>query len=208
MAIHEPSFTLGIEEEYLLVDKDSRDLAPEPPPALLAKCQEALLDYGSQVSPEFLRSQIEVGTSICHTMQEARDELVRLRTTVGAIADEFGLAPIASSTHPFAKWRSKQHTDKERYNVLAEDLQQSSREVVETLKKEGYTHVMLCPPDAGEAVEFDPTLGRLLAPWLAGREPIYARTSPTPTAWSGGTRSTSSTSTGSPALDGRGRLTR
>jgi len=45
MAIREPSFTLGVEEEYLLVDKDSRDLA-EPPPALLAKCQEALLDYG------------------------------------------------------------------------------------------------------------------------------------------------------------------
>ena len=54
MAIQEPSFTLGIEEEYLLVDQDSRDLA-EPPPALLAKCQEALLDYGGQVSPEFLR---------------------------------------------------------------------------------------------------------------------------------------------------------
>src|SRR5215510_13226546 len=124
MAIREPSFTLGIEEEYLLVDKDSRDLAQEPPPALLAKCQEALLDYGGQVSPEFLRSQIEVGTSVCHTMHEARDELIRLRTTVG------GLAPIASSTHPFANWRDQQHTDKERYNVLARDLQQVARRLV------------------------------------------------------------------------------
>jgi carboxylate-amine ligase len=106
MAIREPSFTLGIEEEYLLVDKDSRDLAQEPPPALLAKCQEALLDYGSQVRPEFLRSQIEVGTSVCHTIAEAHEELIRLRTTVGTIADEFGLAPIASSTHPFANWRA------------------------------------------------------------------------------------------------------
>ena len=130
MAIREPSFTLGIEEEYLLVDKDSRDLAQEPPPALLAKCQEALLDYGSQVSPEFLRSQIEVGTSVCHTIAEAREELIRLRTTVGTIADEFGLAPIASSTHPFATWRSQQHTDKERYNVLAQDLQQVARRLV------------------------------------------------------------------------------
>jgi glutamate---cysteine ligase / carboxylate-amine ligase len=130
MAIREPSFTLGIEEEYLLVDKDSRDLAQEPPPALLAKCQEALLDYGSQVSPEFLRSQIEVGTSVCHTIDEAREELIRLRTTVGTIADEFGLAPIASSTHPFATWRSQQHTDKERYNVLARDLQQVARRLV------------------------------------------------------------------------------
>lgn len=130
MAIREPSFTIGIEEEYLLVDKDSRDLAQEPPPVLLTKCQEALLDYGGQVNPEFLRSQIEVGTSICHTMEEARDELVRLRSTVSVIANEFGLAPIASSTHPFAKWSSQQHTDKERYNVLAQDLQQVARRLV------------------------------------------------------------------------------
>jgi len=130
MAIREPSFTIGIEEEYLLVDKDSRDLAQEPPPPLLAKCQEALLDYGGQVSPEFLRSQIEVGTGICHTMQEAREELVRLRSTVSTIASEFNLAPIAASTHPFAKWSVQQRTDKERYNVLAEDLQQVARRLI------------------------------------------------------------------------------
>ena len=51
MAIREPSFTLGIEEEYLLVDKDSRDLAPEPPPALLAKCEEALRRPGEPRVP-------------------------------------------------------------------------------------------------------------------------------------------------------------
>ena len=127
MAIREPSFTLGIEEEYLLVDVESRDLAPEPPPALLAKCEEALR---GQVSPEFLRSQIEVGTRVCRSMQEARDELIHLRRTVGAITGEFGLAPIAASTHPFAQWSSQQHTDKERYNVLAEDLQQVARRLV------------------------------------------------------------------------------
>jgi carboxylate-amine ligase len=127
MAIKEPSFSIGIEEEYLLVDKDSRDLAPEPPPALLAKCEEALR---GQVSPEFLRSQIEVGTRVCKSVQEARDQLVHLRSTVGRIADEFGLAPIASSTHPFARWQSQQHTDKERYNVLAKDLQHVARRLV------------------------------------------------------------------------------
>ena len=127
MAIKEPSFTLGIEEEYLLVDKDTRDLAQEPPPALLAKCEEALR---GQVSPEFLRSQIEVGTRVCKSMQEARDQLIHLRSTVGRIAGEFGLAPIAASTHPFAKWASQQHTDKERYNVLARDLQHVARRLV------------------------------------------------------------------------------
>jgi carboxylate-amine ligase len=127
MAIREPSFTIGIEEEYLLVDKETRDLAPEPPPALLAKCEEALR---GQVSPEFLRSQIEVGTRVCHSVQEARADLVHLRGTVATIADEFGLAPIAASTHPFAKWWTQQHTDKERYNLLAKDLQQVARRLV------------------------------------------------------------------------------
>ena len=127
MANTEPSFSIGIEEEYLLVDKETRDLAPEPPPALLAKAEEALR---GQVSPEFLRSQIEVGTRVCHSMQEARDQLIELRSTVGGIADEFGLAPIASSTHPFAQWESQHHTDKERYNVLAKDLQHVARRLV------------------------------------------------------------------------------
>jgi carboxylate-amine ligase len=127
MAIKEPSFSIGIEEEYLLVHKESRDLAAEPPQALFAKCEEALR---GRVSPEFLRSQIEVGTSVCHSVQEARDQLVELRSTVGEIAGEFGLAPIASSTHPFAEWSHQQHTDKERYNVLAQDLQHVARRLV------------------------------------------------------------------------------
>jgi carboxylate-amine ligase len=127
MAIREPSFTIGMEEEYLLVDKETRDLAQEPPAALLARCQQAL---PGQVSPEFLRSQIEVGTKVCRSIQEARADLIRLRSTVGSIAGEFGLAPIAASTHPFAQWSSQQHTDKERYNVLAQDLQQVVRRLV------------------------------------------------------------------------------
>jgi len=127
MAIPEPTFSIGIEEEYLLVDKESRDLAPEPPAALLAKCEEALR---GQVSPEFLRSQIEVGTRVCRSVQEARDELVHLRSTLGNIAGDFGLAPIASSTHPFAQWQSQHHTDKERYNAIARDLQHVGRRLI------------------------------------------------------------------------------
>jgi glutamate---cysteine ligase / carboxylate-amine ligase len=127
MTMREPSFTIGMEEEYLLVDRETRDLAQEPPAELLVKCQEAL---PGQVSPEFLRSQIEVGTKVCRSIQEARADLIRLRSTVGSIAGEFGLAPIAASTHPFAHWSSQQHTDKERYNVLARDLQQVVRRLV------------------------------------------------------------------------------
>ena len=127
MTIPEPTFSIGIEEEYLLVDKETRDLAPEQPPALLTKAEKALR---GQVSPEFLRSQIEVGTRVCRSVQEARDQLVELRTTIGTIADEFGLAPIASSTHPFAHWEGQHHTDKERYNVIAKDLQHVGRRLL------------------------------------------------------------------------------
>lgn len=127
MAIPEPKFTIGIEEEYLLVDKETRDLAPEPPAALLSKAEAALR---GRVSPEFLRSQIEVGTHVCHSVQEARDQLIELRSTVSTTAAEFGLAPIAASTHPFAHWESQHHTNKERYNLIAKDLQYVVRRMV------------------------------------------------------------------------------
>ena len=123
----EPAFTLGIEEEYLLVDRASRDLVRDPPPGMMAECQ-ALLQ--GQVSPEFLRSQIEVGTRVCDSLAEARADLARLRATIAAVAGRHGLAPIAASTHPFAAWDEQKHTDKERYNLLARDLQAPARRLL------------------------------------------------------------------------------
>lgn len=116
----EPDFTIGIEEEYLLVNKATRDLESDPPRELMVECEKALK---SRVSPEFLRCQIEVGTPVCHTVREARKELAYLRCTIAGIAAKYGLAPLAVSTHPFAIWQRQQHTDKERYNTLAKDLQ-------------------------------------------------------------------------------------
>ena len=124
MGLSQPSFTLGIEEEYLLVDKTSRDLVSDPPQELLTDCEEALREIGGgQVSPEFMRSQIEVGTGVCKNIKEARSELARLRNAVVTNAARYGFAPIASSTHPFAEWDAQRHTDKERYNVIVADLQ-------------------------------------------------------------------------------------
>ncbi len=120
MSVNEPSFTVGIEEEYLLVDLETRDLASDPPQALMEACEAKLSEH---VSPEFLRCQIEIGTPVCATIAEAREQLVQLRGTIAEIAGEHGLAPIAASTHPFARWTEQQHTDKERYNVLARDMQ-------------------------------------------------------------------------------------
>jgi carboxylate-amine ligase len=114
----EPDFTIGIEEEYLLVDADSYELT-EAPDALM---QECLAELEGQVSPEFLQCQIEVGTKVCRTVGEARDDLRRLRAGVARHAAAHGLAPIAVSCHPFAEWKKQHHTNKDRYNALSRDL--------------------------------------------------------------------------------------
>jgi glutamate---cysteine ligase / carboxylate-amine ligase len=123
----EPEFTIGIEEEYHLVDRHSRDLASEPPAAMLAECQAL---FTGQVSAEFLRSQIEVSTRVCRTLGEARADLAGLRATVARVAGKHGLAPIAAATHPFALWSEQRHTDRERYDLLARDLAGVARRLV------------------------------------------------------------------------------
>lgn len=127
MKIEPPSFTVGIEEEYLLVDLESRDLVSDPPHELLAGCTERL---EGQATAEFMRSQVEVETKVCGSIAEARRELHWLRATVSDVASEFGCAPIAVSTHPFASWQGQIHTDKERYNVLAEEMQGVARRLI------------------------------------------------------------------------------
>lgn len=113
-----PDFTLGIEEEYLLVDADTGRLAAAPE-ALMKACKQAL---GDQVSPEFLRCQIEIGTPVCPDIRTARDHLRRLRATIADKAAEHGLAPIAAACHPMADWRDQDHTDKDRYNQLSREM--------------------------------------------------------------------------------------
>ncbi len=127
MAADAPSFTVGIEEEYLLVDRASRDLAASPPPEMLAECERRLQ---GRVTPEFLQTQIEVGTGVCDTMDQARAELALLRRTVADVADDYGLAPIAASTHPFGQWRDQVHTDKDRYHALDQDMQVTARRLL------------------------------------------------------------------------------
>ncbi len=117
---NKPTFTVGIEEEYLLVDKETRGLAVDPPEELFAECEKKIPGL---VKPEFLKSQIEVNTKICKTVAQAHKNLALLRHTVADIVGNYGLAPIAASTHPFSEWQRQHHTDRERYNVLAKDLQ-------------------------------------------------------------------------------------
>jgi carboxylate-amine ligase len=121
------SFTLGIEEEYLLVDKVTRELASDPPEALFKRCAKAL---PKQVTHEFLRAQIEVATPVCHSIDEARQHLGKLRQTLAEISADYGLAIIAASTHPSARWFNQQQTRLDRYDLLAENLQAVGRRLL------------------------------------------------------------------------------
>lgn len=122
-----PPFTLGVEEEYLLVDKKTRALIIDPPAELMHEAEELL---GEQVTAELLRSQIEIGTRVCRNVQEAEAELKRLRSGVIEVAAKYDLAPIAASTHPFSRWREQKQTEKDRYEALTLEMQAAARRLV------------------------------------------------------------------------------
>jgi carboxylate-amine ligase len=127
MPLSPPSLTLGVEEEYLLVDPESRDLVAEPPKGFMARCRKRL---GKRVTHELLQAQVEVGTGVCGDVAQARQELAELRGTVAKTAGEFGMAMIAASTHPFANWRTQRRVDKERYVILSRDMQALAQRMV------------------------------------------------------------------------------
>jgi glutamate---cysteine ligase / carboxylate-amine ligase len=120
MTIMAPSFTLGLEEEFFLVERWTLNLVAQPPRLLFEECKA---EFGSQMSAEYLRSQVEINTKICTTMSEARGDLIHLRRGLARIAGRHGLAPIAAATHPYARWSEQFVTDKPRYQRLAHELQ-------------------------------------------------------------------------------------
>jgi carboxylate-amine ligase len=113
-------FTIGMEEEYFVVDRDSRDLVPDLPSTLLRKLADPPI---GQTSPEFIRSQIEIGTPVCGDVTELSESLRTMRQFVSETVSEHNMAIIAASTHPFAKWGQQRHVNRDRYNLLAEALQ-------------------------------------------------------------------------------------
>jgi carboxylate-amine ligase len=127
MAASSPKFTLGVEEEFLLVDKETRALVADPPASLMQACEDRC---GGQVTSELLRSQIEIGTKVCNNIQEARDDLRRLRSVIVEVSNEHGFAPIAASTHPFSKWVDQKQTSKDRYEALTDEMQGAARRLL------------------------------------------------------------------------------
>ena len=125
--IDRPEFTIGIEEEYLVVDRETRDLLQTPP----REMWDALSDViGTQVTHEFLQAQIEVGTKVCAKVSEAREDLAGLRRELSRVVTEYGAAIVASSTHPFANWAQQETTPDPRYLRIRTDYQQVARQLV------------------------------------------------------------------------------
>jgi carboxylate-amine ligase len=117
-AMTSPPLTIGIEEEYQIVD---------PATGRLTSYVQELLEQGrwvlqDQLKAEFMQSQIEVGSRICHNVKEAREELGRLRRSVCDLADENGLQVVAASTHPFSEWEEQEISVGERYTKLEQDF--------------------------------------------------------------------------------------
>jgi glutamate---cysteine ligase / carboxylate-amine ligase len=113
-------FKFGIEEEYFLVDGETKSVARQMPAEFLEAVKKAT---AGQVKGELLQSQIEAATVPHVAMDEARAELRHLRQTVSEIAADHGLAILAAGTHPTAFWKRAQQTATERYDAVMDDLQ-------------------------------------------------------------------------------------
>jgi len=113
-------FKFGIEEEYFLVDAETKMVAITRPEAFFAAAKKAI---GPQIKGEMLQSQIELTTAPHVSMASARAELKYLRQTLAAVAREYGLAILASGTHPTAIWEYVRQTPTQRYDMVMHDLQ-------------------------------------------------------------------------------------
>ena len=107
--------TLGVEEEYHLVDAVTGALADAP-----QVVEDGVARFGSQVQGEISTSQLEIGTPVCTTLAQLRGELARLRAGATAVAAEHGCALLACGTHPFSTWRDQRLSADERYRRLHE----------------------------------------------------------------------------------------
>jgi len=121
------ALTIGVEEEYILVDPESRSAVPNPPKGFMEDCREAI---GPRVTPEFLRCQIEIATGICTTVSEARAEIADLRSTIARIAKQYDMRLMAASTHPFTPWTQQMPTKGERYQQLDADMKGAIRRMM------------------------------------------------------------------------------
>ncbi len=113
-----PSLTVGIEEEYQIIDPVTRDLTPGFDALVTSEHAEL-----AEVKAELHQCQVEIGTKVCHSIAELRQELTMLRGLVIKAAAQHGLTIASAGTHPFSNWMNQEMTPKERYLGVKAELQ-------------------------------------------------------------------------------------
>jgi len=119
-----PSFTLGVEEEYMVIDPQSRELKSHLEFELLSKGRAVLEE---QMKPEMHGSMLEIGTKICRNVEDLHEQLRKIRSIVRHLAGSNGLKIGAASTHPFSHWDKQEIHPDERYRGIVEDMQLLAR---------------------------------------------------------------------------------
>ena len=113
------NLTLGIEEEYQLIDPKTRELTSY----ITEIMEDGEVIFRDDVKPELLQSQIEIGSKVCNNLTELHQDLNRLRKLVKTYANKNNLEIIAAGTHPFSHWKDQVVTDKERYHGFMDSTQ-------------------------------------------------------------------------------------
>lgn len=121
--MNEEKYTLGIEEEFQIVDPVTRELQSH----IQAIFEEGKMLLKENFKPEMHASVIETGTNICKNIQEARKEVTKLRNSLAQLSDQHGLRIAASGTHPFSHWRDQAITDHPRYKEIINEMQDAAR---------------------------------------------------------------------------------
>lgn len=116
-------FTLGIEEEYQVIDPNTRELVSHEQ-RIVDACEET---HGEQVKAEMHQAVVEVGTNICQDIHDAREQITGLRRKVNEVAASLGYRIAAAGTHPFSAWQKQLLTADPRYNEIINELQDAAR---------------------------------------------------------------------------------
>ena len=119
-------FTLGIEEEFQIVDPRTRELRSHVSEIL----EEGRMLLGEQVKPEMIQSMIEVGTGVCADVQEARADIIKLRGVLSTLVRKQGLMIVAAGTHPFSEWQDQKIYQNARYESIVEENQIIARSLL------------------------------------------------------------------------------
>jgi carboxylate-amine ligase len=117
------TFTLGVEEEYMVIDPETKELKSHEQ-KIVHEGQKVIKD---KVKAEMHQAVVEVGTDICQNIDEAYQDVATLRKTISGIAQSLGFAMGASGTHPFSLWQNQLITEHTRYNEIVNELQEAAR---------------------------------------------------------------------------------